>query len=367
MSASTRRVYRLSTETWCLSTWRFDPVAAIGHDARAPDVSPEAFSLLDAGADDDLGALARDALARGFDGLSLSGFTPPAAALDAVASHPLRALHLGAADLGAASCASLARCASLAALSLAGSSTGDDALSSLSTLPALRWLSLSSTRTTSEGLSQLTPLHGLEGLELDAGSSPRGHTGPHLSDDAVPALLRFQRLRVLGGYRAALSSPALRALIEGLPSLERVDLRGHSLTARTLEALVRAPAIRYLELPPDTDDDALLALTRCERLEGVNLQSCERVTDRGVAAIARLPTLRALHLYGLEQISPSVLDGLRGSQIRSLGVAWLRLDERHLDLFAAMPSLAHLDVRRTAFEPDGRRRLAALRPALRFA
>lgn len=367
MSAPARRVFRLSTETWCLSTWRLDSLASVDREALAPEASSEGVVLLEACADDDLEALAREALARGFDGLCLSGFTPSPHALAAVASLPLRALHIGAADLDAASHASLARCSALSVLSLTGSSTGDEALAALAALPSLRWLSLSSTRVTSEGLSRLAPLVALEGLELDAGSSTLGHAGPHLCDDAVPALLRFERLRVFGGYRAELSSPALRALLEGAPSLERLDLRGHSLTPRTLDALARAPSIRYLELPPDTDDDALLALTRCERLEGVNLQGCDRVTDRGITALTRVPTLRALHLYGLSQISPRALDGLRGSGLRSLGVAWLPLDEGHVDLFAAMPALAYLDARRTGLAPDGLARLAALRPALRFA
>jgi hypothetical protein len=360
----TREITRIGTETWSVTPSRLGPHGVFTAGARREGTDPTGYLQLRAQGNDDLAALADEALSAGFDGVSSWDITPTGPALAALAARPLRALSLGNADLTGHEYDPLGACQSLEALSLQGSFVEDGSLHALAELRELRWLSLSNTNVTSEGLFALSALSALEGLALDAGVHRRGQPGVRLCDRAIPALRKLQGLRVLETYRAALSGPAMRALIEGLPSLERLDLRHQSLGPRTLDALLRAPSLRFLSLPPETDDATLEALTRCPLLEGLDLQSCTRVTDRGISALAALPTLRTLQMYCLQQLTPLALEPLRGSALRSLGVAWMPLEDRHVELLASMPSLEHLDVRRTQLSPEGLAQLKALRPSL---
>ena len=67
----------------------------------------------------------------------------------------------------------------------------------------------------------------------------------------------------------------------------------------SLSAIATIPRLRWLHCQdPVAGDEGFIALGACTSLENIASRVCRRMTDRGFAAIARLPHLRSLALGG---------------------------------------------------------------------
>jgi internalin A len=298
-------------------------------------------------------------------------------------------------------------------VSLARTWATDNDVARVAEIKGLKRLDLSFTYVTDRGIERLQPLQQLEELNLD--------TAEFITDAAMSYLRANRRLRklVLRGtdvtdvslpYIAALT--ALKSLdlsytmlgdvgIESLPALaelEELKLGATRISGINFNFLKLLPKLRKLSfngiqrrnggacwtpLITDLDLDPISMLSDLEELNlgvglglaktGVSVGSgnCRsaggiRITDLGLAKLARLKKLRYLDVSGA-QITPAglkVLEGLPRLERLSL---WncKALDDSAASVFAALPSLTNLDLSDTSAGDATMHGLASL-PRLKF-
>jgi hypothetical protein len=253
-------------------------------------------------------------------------------------------------------------------LLLRGSFT-DRGLAALAGLDGLFALNLGHSRLaiTAAGLAHLVTLPNLGMLAFDATDEamPVIAAMPSLrflmcqdtvaGDDGFAALSRSKSIEYIWGRRCYnLRSRGFTALAE-MPALRGLSVSCRNVDDAALAALPGFPALREL-MPMDVPDDGYRHIGRCEHLErlvlmycrettdaatghltglrnlrkyfasytritdrtpellsevssleDVGFSSCAGLTDRGIAALARLPRLRLLDLGGMRQVTAEVL------------------------------------------------------------
>ncbi|MBI2298229.1 MAG: hypothetical protein HYU66_04630, partial [Armatimonadetes bacterium] len=128
----------------------------------------------------------------------------------------------------------------------------------------------SSVTLTDEALAHLGDLAGVESLDL----SYSVFGSPHFTARGIAHLRR-------------------------ITALEELNLDGTWATDAVLHALAGIARLRRLHCQDMVSgDDGFFALSRCSTLEWIGGRFCQRITDRGYAALARLPRLRSLDLGG---------------------------------------------------------------------
>jgi hypothetical protein len=138
-------------------------------------------------------------------------------------------------------------------------------------------------------------------------------------------------------------------------------------TADQFRAMTEMPGlrpVRHLHLyASPLGDDSLALLARFPELENVQVTYATRVTEVGLKHLAALPRLKALDLTGLN-LRPEDLAHFRGRPLIALVVE----DNPQIDDSAIghliIPTLTHLNLRKTKLTADGVRRLAAALPKL---
>jgi hypothetical protein len=234
-------------------------------------------------------------------------------------------------------------------LQLQGTGITDAAVGRLASMTTLRELSLAWTSVTDAGASLLGTLHALERLDVMGTATGDGtlhalaaiptlrhlSTGSRVTDDGVTALHRYpnfarwqhvQQAIELLAHHAEPTSLVLRgaitnrgvaqlAQLHGLFALN-IDDASLGLSGSALEPLVemdhlgwlafdakddamrtiaRLPHLRYLGCQDTSaSDDAWAALGASRSIEAIWGRRCYGLSDRGFAALARLPTLQKL-------------------------------------------------------------------------
>jgi internalin A len=279
-------------------------------------------------------------------------------------------------------------------------------------IKGLKRLDLSFTYVTDRGIERLSQLQQLEELNLD--------TAEFITDAAISYLRANRRLRKLnlrGTDITDISLPhiaeltGLRSLdlshtqlgdvgIESLPALaelEELDLGGTRISGLNLSVLKLLPKLRKLSfngiqrrnagacwspLITDLDLDSLAGLSGLEELNlgiGVSLGrtgvpvgpgNCRvaggiRITDLGLAKLARLKKLRRLNISGAK-ITPAGLKLLQGLPLEQLSL-WncAALDDSAAPVLAGIPTLANLDLSYTGAGDAALQSLAML-PLLKY-
>jgi hypothetical protein len=253
-------------------------------------------------------------------------------------------------------------------LLLRGSFT-DRGLAALAGLDGLFGLNLDDSRLaiTAAGLAHLATLPNLGMLAFDATDEamPVIAAMPSLrflmcqdtvaGDDGFAALSRSKSIEYIWGRRCYnLRSRGFTALAE-MPALRGLSVSCRNVDDAALSLLPQFPALREL-MPMDVPDDGYRHIGRCEHLERlvlmycretadaatghltglrnlrryfasytritdrtpellsevssleeVSFSACAGLTDRGIAALARLPRLRFLDLGGMPHVTPAVL------------------------------------------------------------
>jgi internalin A len=300
----------------------------------------------------------------------------------------------------------------IAEVSLARTWATDNDLERVVEIKGLKRLDLSFTYVTDRGIERLQQLQQLEELALD--------TAEFITDAALSYLRANRRLRKLnlrGTDITDISLPHIAKLtglqsldlsytqlgdvgIESLPALadlEELNVGGTRISGINLGVLKLLPKLRKLSfngiqrrnagacwspLITDLDLDAISGLTGLEELNlgiGVSLGrtgvpvgagNCRvaggiRVTDLGLAKLARLKNLRRLDVSGA-RITPAGLKHLKGLPLERLSL-WncAALDDSAADILAAIPTLANLDLSYTAAGDPALHTLASL-PHLQY-
>jgi len=279
-------------------------------------------------------------------------------------------------------------------------------------IKGLQRLDLSFTYVTDRGIERLQQLQQLEELTLD--------TAEFITDAAVSYLRANRRLRKLnlrGTDITDISLPHIAELtglksldlsytqlgdvgIESLPALaelEELNLGGTRISGLNLSVLKLLPKLRRLSfngiqrrnagacwspLITDLDLDSLSELSGLTELNlgiGVSLGrtgvpvgpgNCRvsggiKITDLGLAKLARLKNLRRLDVSGAK-ITPAGLKVLQGLPLERLSL-WncAALDDSAAPVLAAIPTLANLDLSYTSASDATLQTLASL-PRLKY-
>jgi len=158
-------------------------------------------------------------------------------------------------------------------------------------------------RVTGEGLAPLVDLPHFEWLGFDAKdeSMPYIAALPHLrflmcqdttsGDEGFEALGRSKSLEYLWGRRCYNLRSRGFAALANIPTLRALSVSCKNVDDAGLSALPRFPALTEL-MPMDVPDDGYGHIGRCERLESLVLMYCRDTTDLATAQIARLSALK---------------------------------------------------------------------------
>jgi hypothetical protein len=124
-----------------------------------------------------------------------------------------------------------------------------------------------------------------------------------LTDEALAAIGSLEGVVALDLHMSAFGSPHYTARgvehLRRMASLEELNFHGALATDDVLVAIAAIPRLRWLHCQdPVAGDEGFIALGKCTSLENIASRVCRRMTDRGFAAIARLPHLRSLALGG---------------------------------------------------------------------
>jgi len=156
---------------------------------------------------------------------------------------------------------------------------------------------------TGEGLAPLVDLPHFEWLGFDAKdeSMPYIAALPHLrflmcqdttsGDDGFEALGRSRSLEYLWGRRCYNLRSRGFAALANIQTLRALSVSCKNVDVAGLSALPRFPALTEL-MPMDVPDQGYLHVGRCERLESLVLMYCRDTTDLATEHIACLPALK---------------------------------------------------------------------------
>jgi hypothetical protein len=186
-------------------------------------------------------------------------------------------------------------------INLQWTDTGDAAIAALAGKPMLSRV-LVGARLTDAGAARLRDFPALAGPGARdaflAVSSARA-----LTDEALAAIGSLNGVVALDLHMSAFGSPHYTAAgvahLQRMTSLQELNFHGALATDDVLAAIASIPRLRWLHCQdPVSGDDGFIALGQCTTLENVASRVCHRMTDRGFAAIARLPRLQSLGLGG---------------------------------------------------------------------
>jgi hypothetical protein len=186
-------------------------------------------------------------------------------------------------------------------INLQWTDTGDEALAALADKRLLSRV-LVGARLTDAGASRLRDFPALsEPGARDAFlavSSTRA-----LTDDALTAFGSLNGIMALDLHMSAFGSPHYTARgvahLRQMASLEELNFHGALATEAVLAEIAAIPRLRWLHCQdPVSGDEGFIALGQRTTLENIASRVCRRMTDRGFAALARLPRLERLALGG---------------------------------------------------------------------
>jgi hypothetical protein len=193
--------------------------------------------------------------------------------------------------------------------------TGDEAVEALTGKPALSRLILG-TRLTDAGVAHLRDfpalaVHGAMDSFL-AVSMARS-----LTDQALAVIGGLAGVVALDVHMSVFGSPHYTtrgvAHLKRMASLEELNFHGPLATDAVLREIAGIPRLRALHCQDiASGDEGFVALGGCTTLESLGGRFCPRVTDRGFAAVARLPRLVSLGLGG-PRVSDAAMAALADS------------------------------------------------------
>jgi cell division protein ZapA (FtsZ GTPase activity inhibitor) len=191
----------------------------------------------------------------------------------------------------------------LYALNLCATDVTDEGLKEIAQIKGLHYLNLCETNITDRGIEALRPLKELNDLHLAA---------TNITDRSMNELVNYhQPLWKLILVNTNITDAGLKT-ISNLENLEFLALDGTSVSAVGLKALGRNKKLRTLGLLncEITDDDVACIVSVCPALELLDL-SRTRITERSLAHICRLKSLRTLVLNRDHSLSAKSLEAFR--------------------------------------------------------
>jgi internalin A len=252
-------------------------------------------------------------------------------------------------------------------LNLRGTDVTDISLQYAAELTGLESLDVSFTQISDVGLEHLAPLAELQ--ELDLGGTKISGVGFHV----LKLLPKLRTLRLQGIQRRNAGicwAPVVTDLeldtISALAGLEELDVGwGIGLGAGRPSKEGRAGGEAECRVTGGTriTDLGLAKLARLGRLRRLDLSGAA-ISPAGLKALANLPRLERLRLWnvrGLDDGAAPHLEVARGLQ--SLDLSYTRVGDETLRSLAKLPRLERLYLTATAVTPEGLAAFRAARPA----
>jgi hypothetical protein len=143
--------------------------------------------------------------------------------------------------------------------------------------------------------------------------------------------------------------------------IDHLELRGDSLTDKTLIELAGLKNLRSLELSGSSKltNQGLAKLQQLPALRELNLHDCERIGDPGLKHLAALGKLEALELDFLAITDRGLVELHRNGRLRRLSLIMTKITDGGLAHLRAMPSLEHINARLTRITAKGVRAFRA--------
>jgi hypothetical protein len=217
--------------------------------------------------------------------------------------------------VGDGAVAHLRRHANLEQVNLRWTRTGDEAVAALAGKPQLARLILGG-RLTDAGAARLREFPAL--AEVGATDSLLAvSTARALTDRALADMGALAGVVALDLHMSVFGSPHYTARgvahLRGMTSLEELNFHGPLATDAVLREIAGIARLKHLHAQDvASGDEGFIALGQCASLEVLTVRQCPRITDRGMAAVARLPRLRSLSLGG-PRLSADALAPLAGA------------------------------------------------------
>jgi hypothetical protein len=232
---------------------------------------------------------------------------------------------------------------------------GDADMPAVARLANLHWLNLYDTNVTDRGLNSLRPLTQLRGIFLSG----------HITDKGVEVLRVFTDLERLSfencervtdrGFAHVgllhkltdintpkhISDESMRQLAT-LHKLQKLDLKGLTITDHGLQHLAHATELRTLVLPPAVTGSGLSHLRGSTDLSTILLSRA--TTDEGVRQLALFPEVTRVDLRYCSAVTGSGVAPLRGlPNLRSISLGPSATDETIRDL-VTFPALTQIEL-----------------------
>jgi len=155
---------------------------------------------------------------------------------------------------------------------------------------------------TDAGVEKLCGFPGLA-RPVDADSLLSISAGRTLTDRALAIVGTLQGVAALDVHCSVFGSPLYTAAgvvhLKNMSALESLNFHGRLASDAVLREIAAIPRLRWLHAQDlASGDEGLVALGRCTTLEHVITRFCDAISDRGLAALARLPRLTTLNMGG---------------------------------------------------------------------
>ena len=163
-------------------------------------------------------------------------------------------------------------------------------------------------------------------------------------DDGFVALARSRSIEQIWGRRCHnLRGRGFRALAE-MPALRNLSVSCRNVDDAALALLPRFPALREL-MPMDVPDAGYRHIGRCERLERLVLMYCRETTDAATEHLVGLPALRKYFASytRITDRTPELLSEVASLEDVSFS-ACAGLTDRGIAALARLPRLRHVDL-----------------------
>ena len=234
----------------------------------------------------------------------------------------LRAIDLGRSRITDQSLELLGSMSRLESLDLYQTAITDRGVAHLVGLKSLRYLGISNTNTTNVALEHVAKLENLDHFAFD---------DTRVTDSGLAFLVVLKKLKSIRAYRHPFSDMGLAHLAK-LPALEELTAgNGTTFTDRGLAHLSQCHSLKILSLggADHFTDEGLFHLAKLPRLEDLRIsgrasrepRSAPGITDRGMASLRRIKTLKRLYLSDC-RIGGAGLDSLSHlPALEALGLA----------------------------------------------
>jgi hypothetical protein len=145
-----------------------------------------------------------------------------------------------------------------------------------------------------------------------------------LTDQALVDIGALKGVAALDLHMSAFGSPHYTARgvahLGAMTSLEALNFHGQLATDPVLREIAGIPKLRWLHCQDIVSgDDGFIALGACATLEKLAARFCAHLTDRGFAAIARLPRLASLNLGGPKLTDAAMAHLADAPRLKDLG------------------------------------------------